>query len=174
MDVRNWGLDEIMKLPDHLFGRRWAIRFCDYLSADETVRYMSPDALPERTVLWSINYLQVGAGYDIRNIRVALGDQEPVNDVIFNRFEPVCDVKTGIAGAGTIVGGAACCMYKLELRLPLVTVGRRFVVRFSNWGSSAWTGFGCDLVVSGIPSSIPDWSWWLRQKDFVGGRAGRA
>lgn len=174
MNIRDWSMDEIMKLPDHLFGRRYEISALARGGNTNFWWEMSQEAFPEVGVIWQIIICPQHADDRWGYVRVGMGDRVPTSAAEMNRLEPLFP-GMGIEGIGLrqirLPGDAPGFM--MNVRRPVRFGGRRLVVEA--YGSAGKYSYAyVVVVVSRLPETIPDWSWWLRQKDFVGGRAKRS
>jgi len=157
MDIRNWPMDKIMSLPDWCFGRRWPIGLQAALPGPPPEFDIAELALPETTVIWEVlvNNLTTIASSIV--FTLALGDQLPATNAAFNECElvfPGIESTTGVRGAVEITERGGCSL--VRLRMPVAAAGRRFVGRFVR-NVAASTGGTAIIVVSSIPTEVPDW-----------------
>lgn len=157
MDIRNWSLDRILQLPDWCFGRRWPIVFAGELSLIADVINISEFALPDKCVLWELDYtmsLSSAESGALAFVAISLGDHLPANRAEFNRFEPVFG-NQGFLNAGT---WSLCFgrVHHWRMRLPLAPQGRRFVVYLEEMPGATFY-YTLSLLVSSIPTEVPDW-----------------
>ena len=157
MNIRGWPLDRIMQLPDCCFGRRWPIFFSDKRETAGDTFYISEFALPERCVLWEINFnweqfVPVVGAYVKGSVGIALGDILPANLVEFIALESM------IPGADQILTGGRVLVADMHLKMKNLyqVSGRRVVVRFYAPGPTSWYAT-LGLIVSSIPTEVPDW-----------------
>lgn len=157
MRIDNWGLGQIMQLPDNLFGRQFAV--CCHVEADAGVRGwdISEVGLPERCVIWQFVIRGTFRRASADTVRVALGDQLPAAAAEMDRLEPLIS-GLGAQGAGprVIALDAEGSVVDLRLRMAVAAMGRRLVVELN---AAATDGSMVDvhLVVSGVPKEIPEW-----------------
>lgn len=156
MDIRNWPMNQIMQLPDHCFGRRWPIGVNAYSSATTEGWDISEVALPEQCVIWE---LSGWIGYSLQQIetfRLALGDQLPTTTAEMDRLEPLFNgLGRTEAGPRRIEAGRLTTFFIMNLRMPVMSSGRRLVLEVVSSG----TGVGrlqVAVVVSSIPREVPD------------------
>ena len=156
MDIRKWGLDRIMQLPDGCFGRRWPIIFSGTVTASAIAYYISEMALPERCVIWQLfAWTPIVGSLEPFNLNerfsYKLGDQLP-NAAIFASQEEL------FAAADMIVGGERS-FYPfagvLNLRQPVMSSGRRITIRVHNF-SVITLLFCTGIVISSVPNEVPD------------------
>lgn len=156
MDIRNWGLDQVMMLPDHCFGRRWPIGLQSFLEGAGAVFDVSEAALPERCIVWEVFVSSVGAiGTTSAGFTLALGDQLPANVAAFNACELVFSGIDSRSRRGEIEVVSGAGFNIRNLRLPLAVSGRRFVGAFIRVLGSP-VACHAIIVVSSIPKEVPD------------------
>lgn len=157
MDIRNWGLNRIMQLPDSCFGRRFAV----YCHARGTTGNPAWDiaeiALPETVVLWELQLLSSYPAWDVYNSRLALGDRLPIATAEMDVLEPLIH-GMGITGAEprTIPAFFQHQIHLRQLRQPIRTAGRRLVLEVTPAPAKS-AGLSAVCVFSGIPTEAPDW-----------------
>lgn len=157
MDIRDWGMDRIMQLPDWCFGRKWLVSVQATGSAIEVVFDISEYALPERCVIWQLQY-GVGGEQTARGfISLALADFLPASDAAFDASEILLrDYGVTIAGRKIIPVSANGGVARIDLRMPIASAGRRLVGRLAETATATyylWT----TIVVSSVPTEVPDW-----------------
>ncbi len=157
MDIRNWGIDKIMQLPDSMFGRRWPIMFADNI--DTTVRsfYISEIALPEMFVIWEVfGWVPAIGGVIPTPLNIffsfKLGDQLPT-ELTYGAMEPLFRGVNNI-----IIGERAFLPFSgvLHLRQPVQSSGRRICFRAYN-AMAGSMNFQTGIVISSVPTEVPDW-----------------
>lgn len=157
MDIRNWGLGQIMQLPDSCFGRRWLVITSRDIGTDATDEWLVNQPLPDRLVLWHIS---VGGliPVAVRSwFKFALGDHEPANDAEFDAFQRLFpgDLDNTIEEGAILLGNIK--PGELRCRMPLDVAGRRFAVQVNNKHESAIMHLRIAFTISSIPTEAPDW-----------------
>lgn len=157
MNIQNWGLGQIMQLPDYLFGRRFMVS-C-FLDVPDATRAwdISEVALPEMCVVWELVVATLQAfGAEI-TVRIALGDQLPAAAATFDALDPLF-MGLGVQGPEPrgfhILDIGSFSMRRL--RMPVAAQGNRLVVEALTPEAKSGTVF-VGIVVSGVPKEIPDW-----------------
>lgn len=157
MDIRNWGLAKIMRLPDWCFGRRSIVSCHIRDDAAAQVWDISELELPTRGVIWSVGYI-VETNYSTgHTIRIGLGDQLPATNAEMMTLDPL------IPGLG-IDGPEPRLIYvtqvpnfvRFTMRQGCNFMGRRLVIEF-NKDAQLDEHVIVAVEVSGIPAEIPDW-----------------
>jgi len=157
MNIDNWPLDRIMRLPDWCFGRRFpvSVRVNSYSGAFDVD--ISEIGLPEKCVVWEFisepYYVDHHNGY----ARVALGDQLVADEAAFMRLEPL------INGYGNQGQGPRQIEYSqytgplhISMRMPVAAAGRRLTAMAV---APVEKSYRCrfTIVVSSMPKEVPDW-----------------
>ncbi|MBA7479329.1 hypothetical protein ES707_14763 [subsurface metagenome] len=157
MDIRNWPLDRIMQLPDCCFGRRYVIS-ASALSSLGVLGYdISELALPERCVIWELAGWAGKENLDLAYFRIALGDQLPTTVAQMNALEPLIP-GFGPQGPEPRRIDIYVNIGKLfnNIRMPLAAAGRRLVLEVASLPTKNCR-FSVAVVVSSIPTEVPDW-----------------
>lgn len=157
MRIDNWGMGQVLELPDHLLGRRYLVS-CSVLGGDNDAAWdISEIAFPEMCVIWEVRLYSVLTGADIDSIRVAIGDQLPTSTAMVDALEPLLP---GFGAQGpdprviSLSLNGHCDLTRL--RFGLRTAGRRLVLEVT--GASGKTPrVQCGVVVSSVPKEIPEW-----------------
>ena len=157
MDIRNWSIDRIMKLPESAFGRRWPIAVT-YLLAGAAAKFDIADTkLPDGFVIWEVMIEMRWASSSNMEVTLATGEQLPASDAVFNQLPlvfPQIKTPSGQLGAMEAMYNSSYAIRKMKV--PVVNNGSRLIGRFIRTiGSSV--GGACILVVSSIPKEVPDW-----------------
>lgn len=83
MDISNWNMNQIMQLPDHVFGAQQCVGEYIGSNADEFVYFKISDSLPDWFVVWSILVeAEKAAATTWVNLTLRLGDSDTVPDDI--------------------------------------------------------------------------------------------
>lgn len=156
MDVSRWGLDQLMMLPDHCFGRRWPVGVYSENTAADVYYDISEAGLGDRCVIWQAIVYHSGPDTTALNISLALGDQMPADDAEFDALEPLfSDLGRRFEGRRVIDQGSFMSLLSIPMRMPIQAQGRRLVGRFA----IAWAPAippAVILVVSSVPREVPD------------------
>ena len=156
MDIRNWSLDQIMQLPDSVFGNRFLVSVQSHIGAAGTVWDISEIPFPERFVIWELHVSVSRVGVENVWCRIAFGDQLPTTTAQMDGLEPVFN-GLGMQGAGPrqIFVTSLTPIILTRLKIPKQATGRRLVSEFGGTGPGA--GYcTVSMVVSSIPREIPD------------------
>ena len=157
MNIEKWGLDEIMMLPDHAFGRRFIVS-CRLDGSQEGYFWdISELGLPERCVIWEFWWDGQSGSATANELRLAWGDQLPTTHGAFMALDPVFP---GFGLQGPEPRNFLCNILARgdfrQLRQPVLAGGRRLVMEVTA-GAFAFPYVFVGLVVSSIPKEIPDW-----------------
>lgn len=157
MNITNWSADQMLQLPDFVFGRRWPISVSSMESGPGPFFDISEAGLGDRCIIWSVNYLHVAAPTTWARISLALGDVLPATSAEFTALEQLFSdlgIWAGDRRDFFIPGGAPGLTIKM--RMPIQAQGRRLVLRYVRSASTSDT-VTVTIVVSSIPRSIPSW-----------------
>jgi hypothetical protein len=157
VNIRAWSDDQVMQLPDHIFGERYIVSCYGNPSAGTTVWDISEIAFPERMILWSLviapQYLNNIQSY----IRIALGDQLPTTIEQMSQLEPLV---RGIGQQGAepreLHWMYTTATFSLYMRKLINSAGRRMIVEYTAKATYYCT---CHVmcVISAIPREVPEW-----------------
>ncbi|GAI17089.1 unnamed protein product [marine sediment metagenome] len=157
MDIRNWGLSRIMQLPDWCFGRRWLID----VSAEETTEVrayaISRESLPDVAVIWELRMEDIVGDGNVTFVQLKLGNRIPVSAAAFNALEDMFK-NIGIFAAGVyVIRLGANTPYQVStMRQPINAQGRKMVLNILGTGAKT-KQVRVSLVISSIPTEVPDW-----------------
>ncbi len=156
MDIRNWSMDQILQLPDHLLSRRYVVSAALDLGADETAWDISELGLPDMAIVHEMFIFAGGAFGKSMRIRLALGDQLPTITAEMDRLEPLF-MGLGYQGPEprTIQVSVLSPFRMNRLRMFVPAQGRRLILE----GVTAVgdiIGVIAGIVVSGVPTEVPD------------------
>ena len=87
MNISDCPISKIMKLPKHLFGRRFIVQLNISAGITGTSYGISSLAFPERCVIWSRLISLPGESLQSVSLGLRLGDELPVTDAIFDALE---------------------------------------------------------------------------------------
>ena len=157
MDIRRWGLHQVMQLPDECFGRRFMVSCNLQLFAATRAWDISEVALPEACVIWELYIESIGIYSEEITVRIALGDQLPAVVAVFNALDPLF---MGFGAQGPEPRGLYIPVHGRihinRLRMPVAAAGRRMVIEALT-PEAVKGGIFVGIVVSGIPKEVPDW-----------------
>lgn len=157
MNIQNWGLGQIMQLPDYLFGRRFLVS-CSLDMKKAMMEWdISEVALPEMCVIWELYITGLHIYSTGIELRIALGDQLPTAVAEMDRLEPLF-MGFGFQGPDPRVLNVheRARIALTRLRMPVAANGRRLVIEGVTSETDNGTIF-VGIVVSGVPKEIPDW-----------------
>jgi len=157
MDISKLSLDEVMQMPDHLFGRRFVVSCTLSLSGSGPAWDISESALPDRAVIWEFSIYHHRHQYNAYYLRLALGDQLPANQAQMDALDPLfpnhglwVPPRRQFLPHWGQTGGF------VNLRNPVTAQGRRLVMEITGTASQL-SAMTASIVVSAIPKTIPDW-----------------
>ncbi len=156
MNIRNWSNDQIMQLPDHVFGQRWQIGMSVILEEAEPQFAIAEMALPERSIIWGVHMVTFGSFAIGMEFSFALGDLLPTTDAIFDGGELLFPGVVAPSGRRSTFAVLTTASVRCEcLRMPVATAGRRFIMR-----AVRTVGVAADsqavITISSIPTEVPD------------------
>jgi len=156
MNVSQWGIGQLMQLPDCCFGSRFEVVLGARVTAAATVYTISPMALPDKCVIWQASlfwpWFGTGAATILANVQVVLGDHLPIAAAEFNALEDV------FPGAENYGGGQFIFRQPVnltKLRKPIAAQGRRLIVSFTQT-TTAMIDMLAAFVISSMPTEVPD------------------
>ena len=156
MNIYDWPIQKKMLLPDYCFGRRWPIGVSERCKLAEYGYAISPEALPEITVIWELLIWMSSTDPGAAWFGFRLGDQLPANDAEYLGMEdlfPFYDFIT--EDRSSLWGSPTTNLSVRRLKMPVRTLGRRLVVRFGS-NATAYQQCFAGIVVSSVPTEIPD------------------
>ncbi len=156
MNISDWPLEKIMQLPDHCFGRRYAVS-CTIDELGEANYFdISEISFPETFVLWEMSFISAGALNTIIPIRLAMGDQIPADTAAMSLLEPFIP-GLGVQGREPRVmqlsptSGSGIRMF----RQPIHASGRRLILEVQGLSELQYL-ITVVAIISSIPKDIPD------------------
>lgn len=156
MDVSQWGLGDIMQLPDCCFGRRWPIAVTLNLDTGARDYVISDTGLPEVGVIWAAWLTGGGLTFGTQSAVLRLGDELPATAAAFGLLEPLFRGIEGLAEVRSEIWGSAMGVgVVIPMRLPVASGGRRLVCELFNPGTQ-YSRVQAGIVVSGVPRGVPD------------------
>jgi len=157
MDISRWSMSQVLELPDHLFGRRYAVGCAIHQTLVGSYFDVSEMSLPERCVIWEVRFAVLTKVDDLFGVSIALGDQLPVDDAAFDRFEQLLPDIGYRTGTRRDISLTYRTSFELRgLKIGIETQGRRLVTRFDKVGGAP-AFMEVELVVSSVPRSLPEW-----------------
>lgn len=166
MNVSDWPVDELMGLPDCVFGRRWVVS-CEAEASDDAHGFdISEMSLPDRAVLWNVEVFGFSVDDPGCYMRLGLAQFVPATAAVMDSAkELVQDLgKQGTRPRRIYLNGSPC-EFDIDLRNLVEAQGSKLVLE-----AYAPAGKNCKVLVavtvSAIPREVPDWV-------FSGQAAGR-
>ncbi len=157
MDIRDWSLDKIMQLPDCCFGRRWPITLKATGIGPGPVFDISEAGLPEKCVIWELCIIGLADLNSYGTFGLRLGDVLPTTTAEFEAYEMLFKSGPGSTGALSEIGVSSMSSVNWNrLRLPILAAGRRLVLGIRA-GILLAVATEVTIVVSSIPTEVPDW-----------------
>ena len=156
MDIRDWPIDKIMQLPADAFGQRIVYLFSDQVVGAATKFLLSRLSLPDRAVLWGIDFAAYGStnpgltgimGY---TLSFAQRDITGVAEFI-SLPELVPGSQEIVSFVPTVRGPLAF----RDLKMFIEPQGAKLALRAINVGAET-ARFTVSVVISSIPNEIPD------------------
>lgn len=156
MDIRKWGLDQVMMLPDSCFGRRRLIILSGSGKTGAPAFDICETGLSERMVVWGIAGWHLGGALVRGYIEFRLGDNLPVTIAEFRNFEGMFpEMITPALVRNTLCWVATINLPWLPMRRPYITSGRRIVVALTVSGLAAEEVYAA-ILISSVPTEVPD------------------
>jgi len=157
MNIRDWPMDQIMQLPDNLFGRRFGVFVALETESGVTEWDISELSLPNRCVIWELVYSPIKSPAYLETFRLAWGDQLPTTTAEMDLLEPAFH-GLGLQGAEprTITVDIDVLVHLDRLRMPVETAGRRLVLEAAPAADKSGK-IQVGIVVSSVPTEVPDW-----------------
>ena len=156
MDIRNWGLDQVMQLPDHCFGAKRVIAMCGEGKISAPAYDICETGLGERAVVWGVSVWHLEGAVVVGFVMFKLGDQLPATLAEFNALEDIFPEMACVAGYRSIL---TCTGYSGRQFIPMRrlyhTAGRRIVMALGLVGLTDGIVDGA-LLVSSVPREVPD------------------
>jgi len=168
VDITRWPMTKIMQLPDWCFGQRWPIVLSAVPAAVPAAFEQSRAALPERIVIWSVGVWCVGTFNESATITLALADVAPTTEAEW-------DVLTLVFPGAQVSGNPVYDFWVVStssiivpsFRMPVQTSGRKLCARIATAGGTPGSA-GISVVVSSIPTEVPDWLVAVKQGQVPG------
>ena len=156
MNLNQLPINDLMQMPDHLFGARWFIGCRFDLNETEAVFAISEESLPERTVIWGVLITSDALTFtDLASFGLRLGDQVPATDAAFLECEQIFRGISSLNDLWDFRFGQGNALFLPVQRKILQPTGRRLVVRgIAGTGKTGDTVVA--LLVSSVPTLIPD------------------
>ncbi|MBA7562200.1 hypothetical protein ES708_03849 [subsurface metagenome] len=157
MNIRDWSLDRIMQLPDACFGQQWPIGLAGQPLLDTPAFDISEAALPDTTVIWEVLTWTAHVPTVPVIIEIYLGDHLPATDAEFRAMEPLFSgVRDVNNRPSSFEANRNMFLAVSRIKMAAKAQGRRLVARFSTDNATAIDSHVI-LVVSSIPTEVPDW-----------------
>lgn len=157
MDISNWGIGQIMMLPDHLFGRRWLLGCSAAADLALWVYDISEMALPEWCVIWEMVFTGCNTVGVSINFSLRLGDQLPASDAEFLAMEMIFPgIDHFVDGRNVFELGAMSNQQFRRIRQPVHSMGRRLVMG-ARAAVGSPEGGSVQVLISSVPKEIPEW-----------------
>lgn len=156
MNIRDWPLGQIMQLPDCCFGGRFLVSCYIRQTILGAGWDISEIALPEKFVLWEVEFDVMTEVDKLVLTRLALGDQLPVAVGMVDALEPLLQ-GFGVQGPEPRViesFGSVSFSFR-RLRQPYTPAGRRLVMEV-DLPIAVVAYVSASLIVSSIPTEVPD------------------
>lgn len=157
MDIRNWQLDKILRLPDWCFGRRWVVAEALLLDPAEVNYVISQDALPEVCIIWEVWGQNSSPSWGTGSVEFRMGHQLPANLAEFRLLKPLFGPvgEVGNIRSAFVLGSMG--FYRLDkIRQNTETGAAKLVMRMENRATSGGI-MQAGIVISSVPREVPDW-----------------
>jgi hypothetical protein len=159
MDIRTWPLDQVMSLPDCVFGQRWFVGCFLTRTGTDDVYAISEENLPDICVVWGMLVtFHSSVNTDTGWIGLRMSDILPTTTDEFMGCERIF---RGLSSPQTTIDVVISKQDHIEMtnvRKLIRPQGRRLVVRVAT-STSAMIIVNASILVSSIPREIPD--WWV-------------
>jgi hypothetical protein len=156
MNIKDWPLDQVMQLPDHVFGRRFPLVFKGQVGSGAAEFAMSGLSLPDRAVLWEVDILgsttSAQGARSVYGAGFAFATKLPTSTAEFAalpQFLPGSD----ILASGVPVFFLPTHMH--NIRFPVAAMGQNVAVMAQNIGTLT-INWIVTTIWSGIPNEVPD------------------
>lgn len=157
MNIEKWTEEQIMQLPDYMFGQRWALLTCRRIPGATTHQWLMKKALPNRCIVWSINvHGYTLAGYT-NWFKLALAEKEPKSDAEFDTLERIFkgDLENVEEEGGIFFSvGEGFTWHTKQILKPQ---GKKIAIQAANAHATSAIKFALTFVISSIPKEIPEW-----------------
>lgn len=164
MAKKQWRHDELMQLPDYVFGRRWPV-FCDQQIAGLGSAWdIAEIGLPNYGVIWQFRYIMTTDELNTQTWRVALGDRLPATQAEMDALDPL------MQGLGTQGPEPRHSFGRFQIeegfwdfRMPVAFQSRKMILEVNGVADHFLT---CRtvIVVSAMPREVPEWILSERDK----------
>jgi len=157
MNIDNWPLDRIMRLPDWCFGRRWWVGHTLGIGTGLGSYAISDEQLPDKFVVWGIYVSTLCANcLQALQLTMRLGDHLPAD---------LADAIT----MERLMKGVAIATTNFELkveqngvtwihaeRMIVESAGRRLCFAATGDGTIEYE-ITAGVLISALPREVPDW-----------------
>lgn len=157
MDISKWTPDEILCLPDFVFGRKFPV-FCTVIANSTFWQAdISERGFPDPCVLWQVSFLVSRQSGNTIWFRLGMSESLPASEEEFMTLQPFLH---GLGETGpeprkiiTYMYGAAWC---LDLKTFMRTSGRRLCACAAA-SVAGYVFLHVAAIVSCVPKEVPDW-----------------
>jgi len=157
MNIDNWPMDRIMRLPDWCFGRRWWVG--EYMgSANGTVHYrLGQEELPDKFVLWGLLiFCRAPSCLEAMRLTIRLGDHTPANMDDANTMERLLKgISIQTIGYELYPESNGVTWINCERQL-IESAGRKLAI-VSNGDQAIAYEMTVGVLISSLPKEVPDW-----------------
>lgn len=158
MDISDWGMADVMQLPDCAFGQIWPVAVTIYKSTTGQTYHISETAFPDECVVWELSVHIAQATTGFLRFELALGDQVPANDAEFAVMENFMPELHNVQAGGDRYLYTSHYMGQSvwTMRRFVRAQGRRLVCRANNYiGGAGWPVVA--VMISSVPKELPRW-----------------
>lgn len=157
MNIEKWDIDRIMQLPDWCFGRKWPVSVGYKTAAIGTYYDLSELGLPDKCVIWQVNWSFSSIGVLSVVTSLALANEIPADTNEYNqKSQLLADMGISVELRRDVTISSYGGGKTIDIRMPLETAGKRLLGRF-NWGQAITGMMMISMVISSIPKEVPDW-----------------
>ena len=161
MNIQNWGIGQILQLPDHAFGRQYPIWVARISASGGAGRDISEIGFPNVAVVWGFGWW-VWTPYTEANkaearIKLGLANDLPATAAAMDRLQPLFPGlgDHGAALRDIYIGDAGSSMW-IPMRTVLNAQGQKLVIEVDAASNTDVRVMVC-VVVSSVPREVPDW-----------------
>jgi len=167
MNIDNWPLDRIMRLPDWCFGRRWWTGTYTGTTNGGSEFWICEENLPDKFVVWGVMFsFRTPNGTNMMRVSIRLGDRLPANLDEFRTKERVFkNVSVPNIVYEFYVPSNDIRWIPAERQL-IESAGRRMVMLTNGDGVNTHEGTVA-LLISAMPKEVPDWLISGRDKSLL-------
>lgn len=157
MNISNWGIAKIMRLPDWCFGVRWPLCVSPEAAAGAVGFDISESTRTDRLVIWEMTITTSLMLRQADYFRLAMGMQLPTTAVEFNELDPLFPTVGNQGPEPRQIGFFNPMGFAIRNMKFAVPIGPRRIVAEVTPTADQDGGLNIVFVCSAMPKEIPDW-----------------